>query len=92
MPYRVMHALTLADTVTSTYNVGKQLARKTREQPIHTRCPALVTLKPILISNEDTKSLRARVQFASCVSSSIVQCVAPVKLAHNNKKYNFYSA
>ena len=32
----VMHALSGADTVTATYNVGKQLAMK---QPIHTICP-----------------------------------------------------
>ena len=45
----VMHALTLADTVTATYNVGKQLARNAMEQPTQTICPSLVTLNPILI-------------------------------------------
>ena len=33
------------------------------------------------LRNMDTKRLRARVQFA-CLASSIVQCFAPVKLAH----------
>ena len=47
----VIHALTLADTVTATYNVGKQLARKAMEQPTQTICPSLVTLKPILIKS-----------------------------------------
>ena len=37
----VMHALTLADTVTATYNGGKQLARKAMEQPTQTHCPSL---------------------------------------------------
>ena len=46
----VMHALSGADTVTATYNVGKQLARKAMEQPTQTMCPSLVTLKPILIN------------------------------------------
>ena len=45
----VMHALKLADTVTATHNVGKQLARTVMEQPTQTICPSLVTLKPILI-------------------------------------------
>ncbi len=37
----VMHALTLADAVTATYNVGKQLAREAMEQPTQTICPSL---------------------------------------------------
>ena len=47
----VMLALTGADTdsVTATYNVGKQVARKAMEQPTQTMCPSLVTLTPILI-------------------------------------------
>ena len=39
----VMLALTGAESVTATYNVGKQVARKAMEQPIQTMCPSLVT-------------------------------------------------
>ena len=71
----VMLALTGADSVTATYNVGKQVERKAMEQPTQTMCPSLVTLKPILInmllSNVATKRLRARVQFALC---SLIDC------------------
>ena len=45
----LMHALTRADSVTATYNVGKQVARTAMEHPTQTMCPSLVTLKPILI-------------------------------------------
>ena len=45
----VMLALTGADSVTATCNVGKQVARKAMVQPTQTICPSLVTLKPILI-------------------------------------------
>ena len=43
----VMHAITLADTATATYNVGKQLARKAVEQLTQTIGPSLVTFKPV---------------------------------------------
>ena len=43
----VMLALTGPDSVTATYNVGKQVARKAMEQPAQTICPSLVALKPI---------------------------------------------
>ena len=39
----VMLALTGADSVSATCNVGKQVARKAMEQPIQTMCPSLVT-------------------------------------------------
>ena len=39
----VMLALTGAESVTATCNVGKQVARKAMEQPIQTMCPSLVT-------------------------------------------------
>ena len=45
----VMLALTGADSVTATYNVGKQVACKAMEQPTLKICASMVTLKPILI-------------------------------------------
>ena len=45
----VMLALTGADSVTATCNVGKQVARKAMVQPTQTICPSMVTLKPIFI-------------------------------------------
>ena len=64
----VMHALSWADTVTASYNVDKQLARKPIEKPTQKSCPSLVTFKPILMKYAtqkygDAKGLRARVQF-----------------------------
>ena len=45
----VMLALSGTDTVTATYNVNKQLARKAIEQPTQKSYPSLVTFKPILM-------------------------------------------
>ena len=45
----VMLALSGSDTVTATYNVDKQLARKAIEQPTETSCPSLVSFKSILM-------------------------------------------
>ncbi len=79
----VMHALSGDDTVTTTYNVGKELAPKPLKQPPQKSCPSLGMFKPILMQlrNMDAKRLRASVQFA-CLASSIVYCFVPMKLAH----------
>ena len=45
----VMLALSGADTVTATYNVGKQLARKAIEQPTQKSGKSAMTFKPILM-------------------------------------------
>ena len=45
----VMHALSGDDTVTTTYNVGKELAPKPLKQPPQKSCPSLGTFKPILM-------------------------------------------
>ena len=58
----VMHALSGADTVIATYNVGKQLARKAMGQPTQKSCPSLMTFKPILMKyaaqNDSTADLK----------------------------------
>ena len=79
----VMLALTWADSVTATCNVGQQVARMSMEQRTQTICPSLVTLKPILIKYAAPQCGHEKSAcILHCVASSIVQCVAPVKLVH----------
>ena len=79
----VMHALSGRDTITASYNVGKQRAMK---QPTQTICPfagdSQADLDEICSSAMWMRIVCVLfVQFA-CVASSILPCFVFVKLAH----------